>query len=47
MRLIVGVIHSATSLCHELKRLIEGLALLAIGLWGFLHVVQVLFGKPR
>jgi hypothetical protein len=47
LRLLVGFIRSCKTICRELKSFIEVLVLLAVGVWGFLHVVQILFGKAR
>jgi len=40
-------IRSCKTICQELKRFIEVLVLLVVGIWGLLHVVHVLFGKTR
>ena len=47
LRLLVSFIRSCKTICHELKGFIEVLVLLAVGVWGFLHVVQILFGRAR
>lgn len=47
IRHVVTFIRSCKAVCLELKGFLEILVLLAIAAWGFLHVVQVLFGKAR
>jgi hypothetical protein len=46
-RQAVSFIRLCKTVCHELKSLIEVLVLLAVGVWGFLHVVHILFVKAR
>jgi hypothetical protein len=44
---VISFIRSCKAVCHELKGLIEVLVLLAFGVWGLLHFVQILFVKVR
>ncbi len=44
---LITFIRSCKTVCLEIKNFLEILVVLAVGVWGFLHVVQVLFGSAR